>query len=53
MAENEEMNAPIENESKQTPAPAKKKDAQKKPNFFVRFGRKAKKVWNQGRRVVS
>ena len=45
MAENEEMNAPIENESKQTPAPAKKKDAQKKPNFFVRFGRKVKKIW--------
>ena len=45
MAENEEMNAPIENESKQTPAPAKKKETQKKPNVFVRFGRKVKKTW--------
>lgn len=44
MAENEEMNAPLENEQSKTPAP-KKKDAAKKPNLFVRIGRRLKKLW--------
>ena len=44
MAENEEMNARLDNEQSKTPAP-KKKDAAKKPNFFVRIGRRLKKMW--------
>jgi len=45
MAEKEEMNAQQENGQSKTPAP-KKKDAQKKPNFFVRIGRRLKKIWS-------
>ena len=44
MADIEEMNAPIEEESGKTPSP-KKKDAAKKPNLFVRIGRRLKKFW--------
>ena len=44
MAENEELNTPVENEETKTPAP-KKKEAAKKPNFFVRIGRRLKKFW--------
>ena len=46
MAVNEEMNTPIEGEPNKSPAPAKKKDTQSKPNIFVRFGRRIKKFWN-------
>ena len=45
MADKEEMNAPIENEPSKTPAPAKKKETQKKPGFFARLGRRLKKFW--------
>ena len=45
MAENEELNAPLEEEQSKTPAP-KKKDAAKKPNLFVRIGRRLKKLWS-------
>ena len=45
MAENEEMNSPVETEETKTPAP-KKKDKAKKPNFFVRIGRRLKKLWS-------
>lgn len=45
MAENEELNAPQGEEQSKAPA-AKKKDAQKKPNFFVRIGRRLKKLWS-------
>ena len=45
MAEIEEMNAPLEEEPSKTPAP-KKKDGQKRPNFFVRLGRRLKKFWS-------
>ena len=46
MADMEEMNAPLENEPSKTPAPAKKKDAQKNPGFFARLGRRLKKFWS-------
>ena len=45
MAENEEMNAPIEEQSSKSPAP-KKKEAPKKANIFVRIGRRLKKFWS-------
>ena len=45
MAENEEMNAPLEEEQKKAPA-QKKKETAKKPNFFVRIGRRLKKLWS-------
>ena len=44
MAEFEEMNAELEPEQSKNPAP-KKKEAEKKPNFFVRIGRRLKKMW--------
>ena len=45
MAENEEMNAPLEEEQEKAPA-QKKKEAAKKPNLFVRIGRRLKKLWS-------
>ena len=45
MAENEEMKAPLDDEQEKVAAP-KKKDGQKKPNFFVRIGRRLKKLWS-------
>ena len=44
MAEFEEKNAELEPEQGKTPAP-KKKEAEKKPNVFVRLGRRLKKMW--------
>ena len=44
LAENEEMNAPLEEE--QEKAPAQKKETAKKPGLFVRIGRRLKKVWS-------
>ncbi len=44
MAEFEEKNAELEPEQGKNPAP-KKKEAEKKPNFFVRIGRRLKKMW--------
>lgn len=44
MAEFEEKNAELEPEQGKTPAP-KKKEAEKKPNVFVRLGRRLKKIW--------
>ena len=44
MAEFEEKNAELESEQSTNPAP-KKKGAEKKPNVFVRLGRRLKKIW--------
>ena len=44
MAEFEEKNAELESEQSTNPAP-KKKEAEKKPNVFVRLGRRLKKIW--------
>lgn len=45
MAENEEMNAPLEEEQEKARA-QKKKETAKKPNLFVRIGRRLKKLWS-------
>ena len=50
MAENEEMNAPLEEEQEKAPA-QKKKETAKKPNLFTRFLTKPKFMFDTSTRL--